>query len=297
MRIVNKYDLYLIEDCCDALGSTYTILADETHFNKQDRSYSIQTSIIDKKLGTFGQLSTYSFYPAHHMSTGQGGFIATDDYEVYKTLVSLRDWGRACTCRGKQDAMKQNGRCGKRFGKWLPGLPELEWDHKYCYSQIGFNLKPLELQAAIGLQQIKKLPQFDSVRSYNYLRLRKIFDKYPQYFSLSLMSEWAEVNWFCLPVSIKQNATFTRKDIQSFLQNAGIQTRMYFGGNILYHQAYKDYVQEKYNGSYNTIKERFPDADYVTRNTFFLGVSQVITEQQIEYVCQKIEEFMEKINE
>lgn len=312
MKIVEQYNLYLIEDCCDALGSTYNaqqdVIIDSNGIRRRcvdiklsgdnwgDAKFSMDIikERVDKKLGTFGKLSTYSFYPAHHMTTGQGGFIATDDYEVYKTLVSFRDWGRACTCRGKQDAMKQNGRCGRRFGKWLSGLPELEWDHKYCYSQIGFNLKPLELQAVIGLQQIKKLPEFESIRAYNYLRLRKVFDKYPQYFELPLMQQYANVNWFCFPVSIKYCSPFKRTDIIQFLQNSGIETRLYFGGNVLYHEAYKDFVQENYNGDYNRIHKLFPNAKYVTQNTFFLGVSQVITEQQINYVCKKIEEFMEK---
>lgn len=310
MRIVEQYNLYLIQDCCDALGSQYmfnTIDATKVKqftqksiselVNKDTVKLTIQTVTqhrFNKKLGTFGALSTYSFYPAHHMSTGQGGFIATDDYEVYKTLVSFRDWGRACTCRGKQDAMKQDGRCGKRFGKWLPGLPELEWDHKYCYSQIGFNLKPLESQAVIGIQQIKKLPEFESIRAYNYLRLRQIFDRYPQYFSLPLMPEYANVNWFCFPITIKQDSPFARSQIIYYLEQNGIQTRLYFGGNILYHEAYKDFVMNHYNGNYNIIHKRFPDAKYVTQNTFFLGTSQVITEQQIEYTCKKLEEFLKR---
>lgn len=295
MRIVKQNDLYLIQDCCDALGSEYYFTTNI--YYQDDGAWHHQVQCRDreiKKLGTFGELSTYSFYPAHHISTGQGGFIATDDYEVYKTLVSFRDWGRSCICRGKQDAMKQNGHCCRRFDKWLPGLPELEWDHKYAYTQIGFNLKPLELQAVIGLQQIKKLPEFQSIRAYNYLRLRKVFDKYPQYFELPLMQQYANVNWFCFPVSIKYCSPFKRTDIIQFLQNSGIETRLYFGGNVLYHEAYKDFVQENYNGDYNRIHKLFPNAKYVTQNTFFLGVSQVIMEQQIDYVCKKIEGFMEK---
>lgn len=288
MRIVKQNDLYLIQDCCDALGSTYALEV-PVHFEDDVTQYRhIQ------KLGTFGQLSTYSFYPAHHITTGQGGFIATDDYGVYKTLVSFRDWGRDCICRGKQDAIKQNGRCNNRFNKWLPGAPDLEWDHKYTYSEIGFNLKPLELQAVIGLEQIKKLEQFDSIRSYNYLRLRKVFDNYPQYFSLPLMHDNSNVNWVCFPLTVKLDAPFTRKQFQLFLEQNGIETRMYFGGNILYQPAYKEYVDEHFHGDYNIVKERFPNADYATRNTFFLGVSQVINEQQIEYVYRKITEFMER---
>lgn len=304
MRIVKQYDLYLIEDCCDALGSEYYFttniyIQDDGMWHHQVQCHDRET----KKLGTFGQLATYSFYPAHHMSTGQGGMITTDDYEVYKTLVAFRDWGRACTCRGKQDAMKQNGRCGKRFGKWLPGLPELEWDHKYCYFQIGFNLKPLELQAAIGLEQIKKLPEFEQTRKKHYNRITNTFWKLFVWKEKRLLKKWisipqptehAKVNWFAVPITITEEAPFTRAQIISFLEQNGIQTRLYFGGNILYHEAYNNYVHENYNGDYNIIHKRFPDAKYVTQNTFFLGISQVIAEQQIEYVCQKIKEFMEK---
>lgn len=142
MRIVEQNNLYLIQDCCDALGSQYmfntidaTTVKQFTQksisglVNKDTVKLTIQTVTqhrVNKKLGTFGNLATYSFYPAHHMSTGQGGFITTDDYLTYKTLISFRDWGRACNCRGKQDAMKQNGRCGRRFGEWLTGAPGLE---------------------------------------------------------------------------------------------------------------------------------------------------------------------------
>lgn len=310
MGIVKQHDLYLIEDCCDALGSQYmfnTIDATKVKqftqksiselVNKDTVKLTIQTVTqhrFNKKLGTFGALSTYSFYPAHHMSTGQGGFIATDDYEVYKTLVSFRDWGRACNCRGKQDAMKQNGRCGKRFGKWLPGLPELEWDHKYCYSQIGFNLKPLELQATIGLEQIKKLPEFEKIRAYNFNQIYNVLQDCRRFLYLPQQQLESKVNWFCFPITVKQKAPFTRAEIVSYLEQNGIQTRLYFGGNLLYHEAYKEFVNEKYNGDYNRIHEQFPDAKYVTENTFFLGISQVITEQQIEYVCQTMIKFMEK---
>ena len=305
MRIVGKYHLYLIEDCCDALGSTYDFEQIESQTFSKETDQLVEQSTFRRtyKLGTFGELATYSFYPAHHISTGQGGFIATDDYEVYKTLVSFRDWGRSCICRGKQDAMKQNGRCGKRFGKWLPGLPELDWDHKYAYSQIGFNLKPLELQAAIGLQQIKKLPQFEQIRKKRYNRITNTFWKlfvwkekrlFNRWISIPQPTEHAKVNWFCVPITVTEKAPFTRKEFQLFLQQNGIQTRMYFGGNILYHWAYKDYVQENYNDDYNKIHERFPNAKYVTQNTFFLGISQVITEQQIEYVCQKLSEFLQR---
>ncbi len=280
MKIVKLYNLYLIEDCCDALGS-------ECIFQLQNNK------MIYKKLGTFGQLATYSFYPAHHISTGEGGFIATDDYKVYKTLMSLRDWGRDCICHGKQDAMKQNGKCGRRFDKWLPGLPDLDWDHKYCYSQIGFNFKPLELQAVIGLQQIKKLPEFISIRKYNFNEIYNTLKQYENWLYLPQQQLSSKINWFCFPITIKQNAPFKRMQLINYLEQNGIETRLYFGGNILYHQAYKDFVKEKFGGNYNKIHERFPDARYVTQHTLFIGVSQIITKQQIKYVCQKLKDFMD----
>lgn len=319
MRIVKQNDLYLIQDCCDALGSTYNtqqdVIIDSNGIRRRcvdiklsgdnwgDAKFSMDIikERVDKKLGTFGEISTYSFYPAHHMTTGQGGFIATDDYEVYKTLVSFRDWGRACTCRGKQDALKQNGRCDNRFNYWLPGVPDLIWDHKYSYLQIGFNLKPLELQAVIGLQQIKKLPQFEDIRKKNYTYITNIFWKLGIWKEKRLQRRWisipqaqknSTVNWFACPITILQEAPFSRQEFINYLQINGIQTRLYFGGNILYHKAYEEYVKKQYSGNYKQLIEIFPDADYVTRHTFFIGVSQVISIEGRRHIGKVIQQFV-----
>lgn len=270
MRIVFENNLYLIQDCCDALGSKYDM----------------------RKLGTFGKLSTYSFYPAHHMSTGEGGFIATDEYEVYKTLVSFRDWGRDCTCRGKRDAMKENGRCNHRYGNWLPGNSNLNWDHKYTYSEIGFNLKPLQLQAVIGLQQIKKLSQFQRIRSLHYIHLNRNIDNSLQYLKFPSKSIYANVCWFSFPISVQLNSPFSRQDLINYLQENGIQTRLYFAGNILYQPAYKQIVNKLFDGDYSLVKKMFPDANYVTQNTFFIGLSQVMSTEEVGYMCDKINQFI-----
>lgn len=283
MEIVQKYNLYFIQDCCDALGSFY-------YMEQQEHI------LMRKNLGTFGDLSTFSFYPAHHMSTGQGGMILTDDQEVYKRLTSMRDWGRDCFCHGSKDANKTNGRCGNRFSNWLPGLPDLEWDHKYSYGQIGFNLKPLELQGAIGLQQLKKLQSFDNIRLRNFYKLDEVFQGWKEYFHLSKTYKHAHPIWFAYPITLKQVALFSRQDIISHLQKHNIETRLYFGGNILYHKAYQNYVKQKYDGNYELIHERFPVAKYVTQNTFFLGVSQVITPLQINYMTNVLLEFLNEYN-
>lgn len=264
--LCNKYNCILIQDCCDALGSKFD----------------------NKHLGTFGLLATYSFYPAHHITTGQGGMIVTDDYEVYKTLKSLRDWGRQCYCSGLDSKNFPNGKCNNRFGKWIPGLPDLIVDHKYSYSEMGYNLKPLQLQAVIGLQQLKSLDQFITIRKRNYNLLKNYLQKYNDYIQFVNVHDLSDVSWFAFPITLKTNK-FKRSDIINFLQNNGIETRLYFAGNIMYHKMY-----EKYITNYNDIKNCYPNSHIVSENTFFIGVSQVINEQQIFYICDKFDQFFGK---
>ncbi len=313
MQIVKRYNLYFIQDTCDALGSQYLFTIKS--LTKEEQNALVQKEIqknmkkgyqgiyrfeytkqkkLSKKLGTFGEISTYSFFPAHHMSTGQGGFVATDDYQTYLTIRSLRDWGRSCFCYGKQDSNKKNGRCENRFGSHLYGHPEIVWDHRYCFKQMGFNLKPLELQAVLGLEQIKKLEQFANIRKYNYEKLNKVFCQYEDLFIIPKATQGAMVNWFAYPVTIKTDK-FKREQLLNYLQDNDIQTRLYFAGNMLYQQALQDYVKQKYDCDYKKIDEQFPNALQVTKNTFFLGVSQVIDEQQIQYICLKIKEFMNRL--
>lgn len=266
LQLCQKYNVTLIQDCCDALGSTFD----------------------GKHVGTFGLLGTYSFYPAHHITTGQGGMIVTDDYQIYKTIRSLRDWGRQCYCSGLDSVNFVNGRCNNRFSNWLPGLPQTITDHKYSYSQMGFNMKPLQIQAVIGLQQLKSLNQFIQIRKYNYEIIKSRLTKYEQYFVFLQKLQVSDPSWFAFPITLKTDK-FKRWDIIKFLQNNGIQTRLYFAGNVLYHKMYQQYFKQK---DYQIIREQFPNSHLITLNTFFIGVSHVITKQQVNYMCDKFDQFL-----
>jgi len=269
MRIVEKYDLILLEDCCDALGSTYD----------------------DKKLGSFGNISTCSFFPAHHMTMGEGGFIATNDPKTRKVIASLRDWGRACYCNTKKPGNVTAGTaCGNRFRNWLPGMKDTTYDHRYVFDEIGYNVKPLDLQAAIGLQQIKKLPKLDTARRKNFKRLTEIFEPYAEYFHLPKATEKADPCWFAYLLTIKENAPFTRGEIVNHLEKAKIQTRSYFSGNILAHPGYYHMAEE-----YGDLNEVFPIAKLVTTNSFFLGTYFGLTEDKMNYIEKVVNEFMESI--
>ena len=216
MDIVTRYNLIFLEDACDALDSRYN----------------------DHLLGTFGHASTCSFYPAHHMTMGEGGFIATDNKDYLNIARKLRDWGRGCSCRGKAANLSLVGTCGTRFSNWFPNYPEIIIDHKYVFDEIGFNLKPLELQAAIGLEQIKKLPQFTQARKNNYIQMFKIFEPYEEYFHLPRAPTKADPSWFSFLLTVKDAAPFTRDSIVQYLGKYKIQTRPHFTGNILYHPGY-----------------------------------------------------------
>lgn len=264
MRIVNKYSLILLEDCCDALGSTYR----------------------DKLLGSFGELSTCSFYPAHHMTMGEGGFVACKSKEQEVVIKSLREWGRGCYCSGKAANCLKNGMCKKRFSNWLPLLPNEILDHKYVYEEIGYNLKPLDMQASIGLVQLEKLDMIIEKRKYNFSKLIKIFEPYSSSFLLPKATENANPSWFAFPVTVKDTAKFTRTQFTMFLENHKIQTRNYFGGNILLQPAYEHLIIE------NPLTQ-YPNATKATTNTFFLGTSPVITDQHLAYIQGIVDIFLQ----
>lgn len=255
MEIVKKYDLILLEDCCDALGSTYK----------------------GKPLGSFGELASCSFYPAHHITTGEGGFVAVKDEQTERIVRSFREWGRGCYCIGKQNLLEK-GSCGTRFNCWLPSLPDHVFDHKYVYEEIGYNLKPIELQAAIGLVQLEKLPEIGQKRRENYNALYKAFSKYPEFFHLHQAQPNSDPDWFAFPVTIRDDAPFKRSDICQFFESKMIQTRPYFAGNIMLQPAYEGImdVQE--------VIEKFPVARKVTTDTFFLGTSPVIDKEKTDYI-------------
>lgn len=265
MSLVKKYDLIFIEDACDALGSYYD----------------------GKKLGSFGHLSTCSFYPAHHMTMGEGGFVATNSKKLAKVVSSLRDWGRACYCNELKPGDVTSGTaCGNRFKNWLTGMPEAVYDHRYVFDEIGYNLKPLDLQAAMGLQQLQKLPDLDAARRKNFAIMQEIFKPYEQYLHLPQATEHADPCWFAYLLTVKEDAPFQREDIVDYLENEKIQTRAYFAGNILAHPGYRHLAEP-----YGDLNSMFPVAGLVTTNTFFLGTYIGLTEEKLAYIKKVVDSF------
>ncbi|MCL4382552.1 lipopolysaccharide biosynthesis protein RfbH, partial [Patescibacteria group bacterium] len=210
MALVKKYHLWLIEDCADALGSTYD----------------------GKLVGTFGDISTYSFYPAHIITMGEGGAVVTNNPLLYKAVRQFRDWGRDCWCGTGKD-----NTCRKRFS-WKLGKLPLGYDHKYIYSQIGYNLKLTDFQAAIGLAQLKKLPKFIKIRKENFAKLYKGLSKHQKYFLLPMAEPESDPCWFGFMLIVRDKAPFSRLEIVNFLEENKIGTRSLFGGNLLRHPAY-----------------------------------------------------------
>ena len=265
MHLVDKYDLIFLEDTCDALGSTYD----------------------GKKLGSFGDISTCSFFPAHHMTMGEGGYVATDSNKLRQILASFRDWGRACYCNSLKPGNVTSGTaCGNRFQKWLPGAPEAVYDHRYVFDEIGYNLKPLDLQGAIGLQQLKKLDYMDQARKDNFKRLTEMFSPYKDKLYLPEATEKADPSWFAYLMTVRKDAGFKREELVNHLESNKIQTRSYFAGNILYHPGYRDLAKK-----YGNLAERFPVAHQVTFNSFFLGTFAGLTEEKLDYIELNVESF------
>ena len=252
-----KYNLILIEDTCDALGSEFE----------------------GKKAGSFGLLSTFSFYPAHHITLGEGGAIATDSKRLKKILTSLRDWGRDCYCTHKSPF---NGECDKRFEQSWGDLPK-GYDHKYTYSHIGYNFKALDVQAAIGLVQLNKLPDFTQKRKANFKQLYEGLYSFQDYLILPQSNENAEPSWFSFILSVKPNPYFNRIDLINYLQQNKIDTRMLFAGNILKQPAYKN-IRHRVCGS-------LINTDYIMNNTFFMGLYPHLTREMLDYVISVFKKF------
>jgi CDP-6-deoxy-D-xylo-4-hexulose-3-dehydrase len=239
-------------------------------------NYSRYTFIEDSCDAMFpgkytGLMQTFSFYPAHHMSTGEGGMVTTDDHDLYRTLRSLRDWGRDCWCLPGND-----NTCGHRFG---------EYDHKYTYSRIGYNLKATEVQATIGLEQLKKLPSFTQKRIDNFNYLYAKLKKYESYFILP-KSVLPNTPWFGFPLTIRDNSLFTRQDIMIFLQNKGVGSRVIFGGNITRQPAYKDV---KF-----IIDEPLTNTDKIHFDSFWVGTYHGLSFEQLDYTADMIGEFLNR---
>lgn len=251
MDIARKHGLYVVEDTCDALDSKY-----------------------DGRLcGTFGDMSTYSFYAAHHITMGEGGAVLTNNLSLYRQALSIRDWGRACFCKTGED--NSNGACGRRFEQKFEGLPE-GYDHKYIYSNIGYNLKPLDVQCAIGIEQLKKLPEFTKMRRKNFQVLYDTFQQYADYFILPRALPKSEPSWFAMPLTVKEKAGFTRKEIVTYLESKNIETRMLFTGNILKHPAYRD-ISYRISGELTYTEQ-------VLQRTFFLGVYPGLNDEKLDYI-------------
>ena len=278
MEIVKKYNLIFLEDTCDALNSTYD----------------------GKLLGSFGEMSTCSMYPAHHLCTlGEGGFLTCSNPEQEKIARSFREWSRGCFCVGLKANLSIKGTCGCRFSNWLPDLPDEIFDHKYVYdNNRSYNLKPIEIQASVGLEQIKKLPEITRIRKENYKRLLEIFTPYEKYFILPKATDNTDVNWFAFPLTLKDNIPFKRINFTMYLEKHKIQTRNMFGGNLLFQPGYKNVKWYDKTGNYHmtntNAKKLFPNATKVTTDTLFLGVSPVITSPQLDYVQEQVVNFFKQ---
>ncbi len=257
MRLKQKYGLWVIEDCCDALGSRYK----------------------EQLLGTFGDIATFSFYPAHHITMGEGGAVVTNSPFLHREIRKFRDWGRDCYC----DPGKDNT-CGKRF-QWQLGELPYGYDHKYIYSQIGFNLKLTDFGPAIGVAQLKKLPDFIRIRKKNFETLYKFFSRYARWFGLMKVGKKEDPSWFGFPLVVKSAAPFTRNELTEYLEKKKIGTRNVFSGNLLRHPAYLNLKKKRVVGKPVV-------ADEVMNRGFWLGVYPGIREEQMEYVTQTLSEFL-----
>ena len=261
MKIAKKHNLWVIEDCCDALGSKYD----------------------GNLVSSFGDIATFSFYPAHQMTMGEGGAVVTNNSLIHKSIRQFRDWGRDCWC----DTGKDNT-CRKRFGWKLGDLPR-GYDHKYIYSQIGYNLKTTDFQAAIGCAQLKKLPYFIKKRQENYKILYEFFKQYKKHFILMKDDKNEEVSYFGFPVIVKPSAPFSRNELTEYLEKNKIGTRNVFSGNLLRHPAYLN-LKKKFK-----IIGDHKNADLIMSNAFWLGVYPGINEEMIAYVKKTITDFLTSI--
>jgi len=255
-EIADKNGLWLIEDNCDALGSRYK----------------------NQYTGTFGHISTMSFYPAHHITTGEGGAVCSNDEQLAKIIRSFRDWGRDCYC-----SCGENNTCGKRFSQQF-GTLLYGYDHKYVYSEIGYNLKMTEMQAAIGSAQMDKLETFCDKRRANFKTWYKIFGKYPQYFVTPQATEGSDPAWFSFIVTIKENCPFRREELTRYLNDNLIETRNLFAGNII--------RQPSFLNKHYRVSGELTNTDYIMNNTFFLGTYPGLTKEMFTYVEEVLTMFL-----
>jgi CDP-6-deoxy-D-xylo-4-hexulose-3-dehydrase len=254
-RIAQKHDLWLVEDCCDALGATYG----------------------GRRVGTFGHVGTVSFYPAHHITMGEGGAVFTGDPDLKRIIESFRDWGRDCYCApGKENT------CGKRFGWQLGDLP-FGYDHKYTYSHLGFNLKISDMQAAVGLAQLDRLPGFVEARKRNFAFLRDRLQSLEEFLILPEATTRSDPSWFGFPVTLRESASANRAHVQEYCDQYKIGTRLLFAGNL---------VRQPYMaGRTYRIAGALDNTDRVMNDTFWIGVHPALTEEMLQFAASKIEAF------
>ncbi|CAK2409255.1 Lipopolysaccharide biosynthesis protein RfbH [Vibrio crassostreae] len=254
-RVADKYNLWLIEDCCDALGSTYN----------------------DQMVGTIGDISTVSFYPAHHITMGEGGAVFTKDNELRKLIESFRDWGRDCYCAPGCD-----NTCKKRFDMQLGSLPQ-GYDHKYTYSHLGYNLKITDMQAACGLAQMERVEDLVQARKDNYAYLKEGLASCEEFIILPEATQNSDPSWFGFPITIKDDSGIDRVDLLKFMDQFKIGTRLLFAGNLTRQPYFKDVEYRVVGDLTNT--------DLIMNNTFWIGVYPGLTSEHLDFVIEKFEEF------
>ena len=262
-KFCDKHHLWLIEDNCDALGSRYTIDG-ETRFT-----------------GTFGDIGTSSFYPPHHMTMGEGGCVYTNDSKLGRLILSYRDWGRDCICPSGQDNF-----CKHRFSGQYGQLPK-GYDHKYTYSHFGYNLKVTDMQAAVGVEQLKKFPSFIEKRKANWAFLKEALSGI-EGLILPEPAKNADPSWFGFLLSVKEESGVKRNDLTAFLEKANIQTRLLFSGNLIKHPCFD---QIRGTDAYRVVGE-LKNTDYIMEHSFWIGVYPGMTKEMLQYMANKIHEGM-----
>jgi len=281
LRVAQKYDLWLIEDCCDALGSLYSLspeIAESHEPEAKSQKPRTKSSGLTAKCGTFGHIATFSFYPAHHITMGEGGAVATNDPKLKKTIESFRDWGRDCWCEPGKD-----NTCGKRFEWQLGDLP-YGYDHKYIYSHIGYNLKLTDMQATVGVAQLKKLPGFIEARKRNFQALYDGLRDLQEFFILPEATPNSDPSWFGFPLAIRTEAPFTRGGLIQHLDQCKISTRLLFGGNLIRQPAYKDLPYRKVG--------ELANSDFVMNQVFWVGVYPGLTQPMIDYLLENLRNYV-----
>jgi len=264
LRFCRKHDLWLIEDNCDSLGSTYR----------------------RKFTGTFGHVATQSFYPPHHMTMGEGGALFTNDPALTRLIESFRDWGRDCWCPPGRD-----NTCRKRHSQQFGELP-FGYDHKYVFSHFGYNLKVTDLQAAIGCAQLDKLSKFTEARKRNFQALSRGLERYADRLVLPEATKGADPSWFGFPVTVREEAGFTRDQMVSYLERNRIQTRMLFAGNLLRHPCFDSLRKSK--AGFRVVGN-LPNTDRIMNDTFWVGVYPGISGEMIGYMKKVFSGFFREV--